>query len=99
MTKLIARLTLFLNNLVFLVFLVVAAGFGKVGFDAYMADRTSETLFLTVLGPFVAVIIATLLCSIIALLGAIWLSIEEGNERRTYDVGKISERIDPTFSS
>jgi len=100
MTKLIARLTLFINNVVFLVFVVAAVMLGKIGVDAYAADRSSDTLFLTILGPLAAVVIATLLCSVISLLGAIWLSIEEGNEQRVYDTNeRVTERIDPTFNT
>ncbi len=99
MTKFIARMSLLINNVIFFVSVIVAVVIGTFGFDAYKSGRNLESLYLTTLAPLVVIVTATLLCSIIALLGAIWLSIEEANERNIYMDRKTTERIDPTFTS
>ena len=99
MTKFIARLSLLINNVIFFISVIVAVMIGAFGYDAYKSGQSVDALYLTTLAPLAIIGTATLLCSIIALLGAIWLSIEEANDRNIHVDRKTTERIDPTFTS
>ena len=99
MTKLIARLSLFINNVMFFIAIILAVIFAGYGYDAYLSGKSTDALLLTVMAPLMVIVVATLLCSMIALLGAIWLSIEEGNEQAAFQPTKPNQRIEPKMSS
>ena len=92
-------MSLLINNVIFFVSVIVAVMIGAFGYDTYKSGQSVEALYLTTLAPLAIIGTATLLCSIIALLGAIWLSIEEANNQNIYMVRKTTGRIDPTFTS
>ncbi|MEQ8228602.1 MAG: hypothetical protein RIA64_11005 [Rhodospirillales bacterium] len=102
MTKLIAKLSLWINNVVFFLALLAAAVFGLAGFVSFKAGEPTMSFMVTTLVPLAIVVVATLLCSMIALLGAIWIALEEGNRLRLEDPDDRpvtrGDRIDPTFS-
>lgn len=96
MTRFIARMALIINNVVFLIVLLLAfvMGAAAVHQAGLSGASLAEALLTGALLPLGIAISGVVICSMVALLGAIWLAVEEANKTAHQPV----ERVPPSLN-